>query len=96
MGKWQTAPTPVIVGSPGLPPDSDRCLRGFAAYQHDRRMGLGVKTSNAFRDDSMRFQLSLTGSEDDKKPSSKRVANGHRAPARYQRWKIRTGQILGQ
>lgn len=58
---------------------------GFAAYQHDRRMGLEARENwGAFRDDSMRFQLSLTGlPEDNSKPLTEAVANGRKALEHY-------------
>lgn len=58
---------------------------GFAAYQRDRRMGLEARENwGAFRDDSMRFQLSLTGlPEDGTKPTTDAVANGRKALERY-------------
>jgi serine/threonine protein kinase/Flp pilus assembly protein TadD len=58
---------------------------GFAAYQRDRRMGLEARENlGAFRDDTMRFQLSLTGlPDDDSKPLTEAVANGRKALERY-------------
>ncbi len=57
----------------------------FAAYQRERRLGLEAKENwGTFRDDSMRFQLSLTGlPEDDQKPLTEAVENGRHALAHY-------------
>jgi eukaryotic-like serine/threonine-protein kinase len=58
---------------------------GFAAHQRDRRMGLEARENwSAFRDDSMRSQLSLTGFPgDDNKPLAEAVATGRKALEHY-------------
>jgi serine/threonine protein kinase/Flp pilus assembly protein TadD len=58
---------------------------GLAGYQHQRRMGLEARENwSGFRDESMQFQLSLTGlPEDDNKPLAESVEKGRKALGRY-------------
>lgn len=60
-------------------------VAGFAGYQHQRHLGLEARENlGAFRDDSMRFQLSLTGlPEDSRRPLVDAVSNGQEALKHY-------------
>jgi len=58
---------------------------GLAVYQHERRLGLEARESfGAFREDSRRFQISLTGlPDDDRRSLAEALVNGRQVLDRY-------------